>query len=105
MCQNEKIIGLGNYIYSQIQGMVWYSIYSMKVYFCVFFKKLLLFLILIQGAMFTDFRERERDRERDRDRLPSIRAPTRDQTHNLVLCPDLESNPQTFVAWCDALTN
>ena len=59
-------------------------------------------------------REREKRRKRERERdiivrninwfLP-IRSPTRDQTCNLGMCPDWESNPQTFGVWDDAPTN
>ena len=57
--------------------------------------------------MLIDFRERRREREGRRDRqteidvrninqLPFVCTPTRDPTHNLGMCPDRESNPQTF---------
>ena len=31
---------------------------------------------------------------RNSDQLPLVHAPIRDQTHNLGICPDSESNPQ-----------
>ena len=46
--------------------------------------------------------EREEGREREtlmsekHDQLPFVRTQTRDQTHNLGVCPDQESNPQPF---------
>ena len=48
--------------------------------------------------MFIDFRERGRERERERNinvniyQLPLIHTPPGDQTHNLSMCPDWESN-------------
>ena len=53
--------------------------------------------------MFIDFRERRRDRQRqvcekNINLLPPVCDPTRDQTHNLVMCPDWESKLQPF--WC-----
>ena len=43
-------------------------------------------------------RERERHRwERNMDQLPPLRAPTGDQTCNLVMCPDWGLNPRPFV--------
>ena len=36
------------------------------------------------------------------DLLPLTRAPTRDETHNPGMCPDLESNQQPFALWDDA---
>ena len=64
--------------------------------------------------MFIDFRETEwggaREREpvmweRNIDWLPPIRAPTRDWTWNLGMCPDQESNPQPFGVQDDTPTN
>ena len=52
--------------------------------------------------MFIDFREtqekrkRKRERERNIDQLPLVHALTGDQTHNLGMCSDQESNPQHF---------
>ena len=45
--------------------------------------------------MFIDFREQERRKEKEGniDQLPPVRAPTGDQSHNLGMCPDWESNP------------
>ena len=56
--------------------------------------------------------EREEGRERERNidvretviGLPPVHAPTRNQTHNLGMCPDWESNPQPFGVWDDAPT-
>ena len=52
-------------------------------------------------------RETERDRERQRNihRLPPVRAPTRDEIHNLGMCPDRGSNPPPFGAWSNTPTN
>ncbi|KAF6123874.1 dynactin subunit 5 [Phyllostomus discolor] len=33
------------------------------------------------------------------------KTPTGDRTHNLVMCPDWELNPQPFGLWDDAPTN
>ena len=69
-----------------------------------------LFFILTTGHFFIAFwergreggRERERERERhwcERETLIGcllIHAPTRDQTHNLGMCSDQESNPWPF---------
>ena len=44
-------------------------------------------------------RERERERERNINQLPSVHTLTRDQTYNLVLCPDWEPNPQPKFWW------
>ena len=49
--------------------------------------------------MFIDFRGKRMggwEGERNIDQLPPIRTPTGDQTHNLGMCPDQESNPQAF---------
>ena len=52
--------------------------------------------------MFIAFRERGKGRSRERqtdiDQLLPICAPTRDQTCNLGMCPDQESNPQPLGA-------
>ena len=37
--------------------------------------------------------------------LPSACTPTSDQTHNLGMCSDRESNPQHFGVWYDAPVN
>lgn len=37
-------------------------------------------------------------RERDIDQLPSIHAPTKNETHNPGMCTDLEINQQHFEA-------
>ena len=37
-----------------------------------------------------------RERERNIDKLPVVCAPTGDQTLNLGMCPDQQSNPQPF---------
>ena len=59
--------------------------------------------------MFTDFRERaggERVREREKHRCKrETHTPTRDQTHDLGMCPNWELNPQSFGVWDNALTN
>ena len=39
------------------------------------------------------------------DWLPPIRTPTRDQTCNLGICPDWDSNPQPFGVKDEAPTN
>ena len=44
----------------------------------------------------------EREEERERDRLHPVYTLTGDQTRNLGMCPDQESNPQPFGAWDDA---
>ena len=46
--------------------------------------------------------EREREREGQGEKhwcFPPIDAPTRDQTCNLGMCPDLGSNLQSFGVW------
>ena len=43
--------------------------------------------------------------ERNINWLPPIRTPTGDQTCNLSMCLDQESNPQPFSLWDDAPTN
>ena len=43
--------------------------------------------------------------ERNIDRLPHVRATTRDQTYNLDICPDQESNPPPSSIQDDAPTN
>ena len=71
-----------------------------------FFKK-----ILTQGYVYRFLRERKGERgkkhwcERGIDSLPPWCAPTRDGTCNLGMCPDWESNLQTFGAWDDAPVN
>ena len=47
-----------------------------------------------------DVEERERERERDIDRLPPALVSTKDQNHNLGMCPDWGPNLQQF--WCTA---
>lgn len=64
--------------------------------FCLFF------LIFTQGYAFTDFREREREKEthqcmKETNGLPPICSPTGDRTQNLGMCPNQESNSQS---WC-----
>ena len=51
--------------------------------------------------MFIAFRKRGREGERERnidvrntDQLLPTHAPTWDHTHNVGMCPDLESNPR-----------
>ena len=53
------------------------------------------------------FRERGRGlgRERNIDRLPLTCAPSKDQTHNLDMCPDWELNPRPFKLPDDVPTN
>ena len=65
------------------------------------------FLLLLERE---EERERERGREmdvkeRNIDCLPSVRAPTGDRTHNLGMCPDWGSNPQTFGVQDNTPTN
>ena len=55
---------------------------------------------------------RERERERERETLTSIGCPPThhidpdgDQPHNLGMCPDWESNLQSFGVWDDSPTN
>ena len=61
--------------------------------------------------MFIDLgKGEEKDRqtwmsERNIDWLPPVCALTADRTHNLVMCPDQESNLQTFGAQDDAPTD
>ena len=67
-----------------------------SVYFFSFF-----FLILTRGNFLIAFREREREREtsmreRSIDLLSSVYAWTKDQTCNIGICPDRESNLQPF---------
>ena len=50
-------------------------------------------------------REREIDVGEKHWSLPTICAPTRDQTINLGMCPDQGSNPQYFGVWDDAPNN
>ena len=64
---------------------------------------LCLFIIFSWGH---DFREGERGGEREKHRLvASHRHPTRDQTHNLAVCPDQELNPRPFGLQDDTPTN
>ena len=63
----------------------------------------IIFFYLHQRTFFHCFREREEERERNvdvRERcidwLPPGHAWPRDQTRNLGMCPDLESEPQPF---------
>lgn len=55
--------------------------------------------------------EREREeggRERENEKHQSVactRTPTRDQTSNMGICPDLELNPPPLDVWDDAPTN
>ena len=37
--------------------------------------------------------------ERKMDQLPLVHTLTEDQTHNLGMCPDQESNQQHFALW------
>ena len=72
-------------------------------YRCKFFKSL-------PEDMFFDFRERgrkvkEREKERNLDQLPPQRTLTGDQTCNLGVCPDWESNPKPFGVQDDAPSN
>ena len=50
-------------------------------------------------------RETEKERERNIDQLPPICAPARDQTRNLGMCSDQESNLQPFGVWDDTPAN
>ena len=43
--------------------------------------------------------------ERNIDWLPPVHGPTRDQTCNLGMCPDWETNLQPFDVWKDTPTN
>ena len=64
------------------------------------------FLLLLEREEEREREERYMDvRERNIDCLPSIRAPTRDRTHNLGMCPDWGWNPQTFGAQDNTPTN
>ena len=56
--------------------------------------------------MFIDFRERGTLKwERNIHQFPPVCAPMGDQIHNLGMCPDRESNPQTFGVQDNASTN
>ena len=58
--------------------------------------------------MLIDFRERGREGRKEgenTDVLPLVHALTGDQTHNLGMCPDQESNPWPFDLWDEAPTN
>ena len=62
--------------------------------------------------MLIDLREEGRWREKERNinarnmyRLPHVGATTRDQTHNLGVCPYWESNQQPFGLQDDPPTN
>ena len=62
-----------------------------------------IFLILTQGHTY-DFQKREgREKEKDRniDPLLPIHSPMRDQTCNLGVCYDWESNLRPFSLWDD----
>ena len=81
-------------------------LYQCVLYFHMFFKKSYLRIWLL-----IFWRERETDRQTERhtsvwkrniNPLPLICAPTGDQTYNLGMCPDRESNPQPFGVWDDA---
>ena len=55
--------------------------------------------MLIQGHFFIAFRERGREtsmEERNIDQLPASCTLSREQTHNLGMCPDKELNLQPF---------
>ena len=61
--------------------------------------------------MFIDFSQRGKEREREAsmgkrnvDQLPPIHVPIGNGTRNLGVCPDQESNLQTFVVQDDAST-
>ena len=68
-----------------------------EVGFCFFFKS-------SPEDMFIDLRERERERLRERNIkwLPPTCTLSGDQTHNLGMCPDQESNQQLCSEWNDA---
>ena len=61
--------------------------------------------------MFIDFRKREKGRERKNINMRNIYwlplkcTLTKDPTHNLGTCPDLELNPQPCGIWNNVLTN
>ena len=55
--------------------------------------------------MILEKEEREKERGRNIDHLLPVHALMGDQTHNLGLCPDPESNMQTFGVQEDAPTN
>ena len=62
-----------------------------------------------KDIFFIDFRVRLGEggagRERNVSQLPPVLALTRDQTHNLSMCPDQELNSNTFGAWDSTPTN
>ena len=63
----------------------------------------IIFLILTQGYIHWFERERKREgetsmREKNTDQLSPIGTPPRNQTRNLGMCPELETEPATF--WC-----
>ena len=80
---------------------IYYS-YNSRIILTSFSSKFF-FLILTEGYAFIDFREKEevqqRERETDTDGLPSVHDLTRDQTCNLGVCPDWQSNRLTFGVW------
>ena len=87
------------------------SVYSNSVsHFLALFHCSLFFFLNPHEDIFIDFRQRggEREREKylyDKHRLLPICTPTRNQTHNLGMCPDQESNPQSFGVWDHSPTN
>ena len=60
-------------------------------------------------VIFIDFRSGGRGAEyinvRNVDWLPPIQTLTRDEIHNLDMCPNQGLNPQSFGAWDDVPTN
>ena len=58
--------------------------------------------------MLIDFRERGREGEREGEMHRSVASPTyptRDRTHNLVMCLDQEANRQPFGLWVHTPAN
>ena len=62
--------------------------------------------------MLTDFRGKKGERrrktsmwEKNIDQLPLLPAPTRDQTHNLGMCPEQESKLRPSGLWYKAPIN
>ena len=64
--------------------------------------------------MILEREERGRERKRQRETLmwdiniiwlPPIHTPAGDQTGNLSMCPDQDSNPQPLGTWKDAPAN
>ena len=95
---------------SELYGMwIIYWSFFQKIYISLFLKKGYIkgyILILTQGYFLLFTLERvEGGIEREREKHQLVESQTGDQTRNLGMCPDQESNLQPFGAWEDIPTN